>query len=299
MCTRMYMRAQTYMTLLTRASPPPQADVDSWYSRRGKVLGEAAAARFEESCRAARRQAARMRDIALGKIKPPQQTRRYGSDDDDDDDGRRQEAKKSTSNKRSREVWSDDGSSDEAAKPKSKGSSASRMQPKVVIAASGGDGKDSKDKDKDPKEFRFRSVCWECKRGGFAQKHFSTTQCRCVCVCVRVDGMDGWIGQNHVYLKFWRFCFVRVRVWRCAYSWTNDACVLIHTCTHIHTHTHTDMHKHNRTDVYIIIRAQDQRAASRPRLAHRPARTAASHDAQEQRRQLRRQTRQRIEKPHS
>ena len=113
-------------------------DVDNWYLMNNRVLSRHERKLFEESCRVVRRKAAKLYQRQIG---------REVASEDDDAPGR--------------------GGGKDARKGKS-----SVVSPRTGSGKGGAGGGQTVSLDD------LKTICWDCKKGKFAQKHFSRSQCR-------------------------------------------------------------------------------------------------------------------------
>jgi len=113
-------------------------DVDNWYLMKNRVLSRHDRKLFEESCRVVRRKAAKLYQRQIG---------REVASEDDDAPGR--------------------GGGKDARKGKS-----SVVSPRTGSGKGGAGGGQTVSLDD------LKTICWDCKKGKFAQKHFSRSQCR-------------------------------------------------------------------------------------------------------------------------
>jgi hypothetical protein len=119
-------------------------EVDNWYAMNNKVLSRSDRKIFEEACRVVRRKAAKLHEKQMG--------REVSSDDDET---RGQGAGRENKGGKMKEGERSDG--------KGKGSMlsprSSAKSPTLELS-------------------ELKTICWDCKKGKFAQKHFSRSQCR-------------------------------------------------------------------------------------------------------------------------
>ena len=120
-------------------------DVDNWYAQRKKVLSRAERKLFEDSCRLVRRKAAKLHLRQMG--------RAVSSDDEDNN----LPVQSGVAGYRSGGAVGKNGAS---------------VSPRISRPVGSGQG------ETDQGSRELKTICWDCKKGKFAQKHFSRWQCR-------------------------------------------------------------------------------------------------------------------------
>jgi len=150
------------------------AEVDAWFARQpGRTLSAAERRRFEDACRTVRRQAAQIKDQFGGQHRRSEGGRARsrssrawddGEGPDDGTGGRRRRARAgAAARRRSSKTSAATEDEDESEEEESEEEES--------------EGEESEEEEESELE-EFMSVCWDCKKGALAHKHYTRSQCR-------------------------------------------------------------------------------------------------------------------------